>query len=113
MSLNPAQRQTLSWLLIAAVGWPLAALIRWRYGHSFQLAGRAAKAFEPGAGDVFAQHGEVLAAQRLQGPAGARRQLQRSGHVEHAPLLARRQGIERPAVGVKRGVWHGRRVRSA
>jgi hypothetical protein len=29
-------------LVCAVVTWPLAAFIRWRYGHSFQLTGRAA-----------------------------------------------------------------------
>jgi hypothetical protein len=29
-------------LAIAAFGWPIAAIVRWRYKNSFQLAGRAA-----------------------------------------------------------------------
>ena len=33
---------TLAILAVAAFGWPLAAIIRWRYANSFQLTGRAA-----------------------------------------------------------------------
>jgi type III secretory pathway component EscS len=33
---------SLAVMLIAAVTWPLTAIIRWRYGHGFALSGRAA-----------------------------------------------------------------------
>jgi CubicO group peptidase (beta-lactamase class C family) len=33
---------TIGILVIAALTWPLAALIRWRYGHAFELTGRSA-----------------------------------------------------------------------